>query len=97
MTDQSEFRIPMSGDNWRHYKGDLYTIIGLGHDDEGHIEVIYTDADWTRVQLAPIYTQRLGRFLQEVENGKPRMTYQGPRFGRCQYLRDGAVADEVAF
>ena|ERR1700722_12656123 len=86
MSEQRTFRMPATGDDWRHYKGGLYTIVGMARDDEGHAVVVYTDSGWSLVQLAPIYTQRLGRFLQEVENGKPRFSYDHPRNSPCQYI-----------
>ncbi len=92
MSEQAEYRMPATGEGWRHYKGghsSLYTIIGLSRDDEGHAVVVYTPFSWGLVQLAPIYNQRLGRFLQEVENGKPRFRFER-EIGdddRCQYIR----------
>lgn len=90
MSEQAEFRMPATGEGWRHYKMGLYTIIGNARDDEGHVVVVYTEYRWALAQLAPIYVQRLGRFLQEVENGKPRFRYERPagEDERCQFIRD---------
>lgn len=72
---QSEFRMPASGENWRHYKGGLYKIVGMALDDEGYSTVVYTEAGWTLAQLPPLFVQRVGRFLQEIEIGKPRFSF----------------------
>lgn len=69
---QSDFRMPATGEVWRHYKGGLYTVIGMARDDKGDAQVVYTDYRWHLVQLPPIYTQSIARFMQEVENNKPR-------------------------
>lgn len=89
MTEQRQFRMPATGEGWRHYKGNLYTIVGLARDDEGHAVVVYTEYNWGLAQLAPLYSQRLGRFLQEVENGAPRFVFSHKAGGdtSCQYIR----------
>lgn len=92
MAQQRDFRMPATGEAWRHYKGGLYTVIGMARDDEGAAYVVYTDYNWTLAQLAPIYTQPLGRFVHEIENNKPRFRFERePDQGgnRCQYI--GAV------
>ncbi len=73
--EQADFRIPKTGEGWRHYKGTLYTIVGVGHDADGFTNVVYTEYRWSNAQLPAIYVQLLGRFLQEIENGKPRFTF----------------------
>lgn len=89
MTQQFDFRMPATGEGWRHYKGKLYTIIGISRDDTGNAVVVYTDHRWTLAQLAPIYNQSLGRFLQEIENGTPRFCYarKPGDDDLCQYIR----------
>lgn len=77
--EQRDFRMPATGEGWRHYKGgsdSLYTVIGLSRDENGNVQVIYTPFRWTLGQLPPIYNQPLGRFLQDVENNKPRFTFE---------------------
>lgn len=89
MSEQSTFSMPATGEGWRHYKGGLYTIIGMSRDDKGNAVVVYTDFGWGLAQLAPIYNQKLGRFLQEVENGVRRFRFEreaGCDDG-CQYIR----------
>ncbi|MES2694184.1 MAG: DUF1653 domain-containing protein [Verrucomicrobiota bacterium] len=82
--------MPATGEGWRHYKGGLYTVIGMARDDEGEAIVVYTDYMWGLAQLAPIYTQKLGRFVQEVENDKPRMRYEREAADHpfCQYISE---------
>lgn len=91
MTEQAAYRMPATGEAWRHYKEGpgLYTIIGMSRDDEGHAVVVYTPYRWGLVQRAPIFNQRLGRFLQEVENGVPRFRFERePESDEiCQYIR----------
>lgn len=90
MSEQSEFRMPATGEAWRHYKMGLYTIIGMARDDKGDAIVVYTEYSWGLVQLAPIYVQGLARFLQEIENGKPRFKYERPagEYAACQYINN---------
>lgn len=93
MSEQATFRMPATGEGWRHYKGGLYTIIGMSRDDEGNAVVIYTDYRWRLIQMAPIYNQNLGRFVQEVENGVPRFRYEREIGGDdvCQYIRPASA------
>lgn len=76
---QAENRIPATGESWRHYKGgpsSLYTIIGIGRDADGFMNVIYTEYRYTLTGYPPLYVQLLGRFLQDVENGVPRFKFE---------------------
>ncbi len=66
----------MTGEGWRHYKGGLYTVIGLARDPDGFMNVVYTEWRYFLGGLPPIFIQLLGRFLQEVENGKPRFRFE---------------------
>ena len=66
--EQRDFRMPATGEGWRHYKGGLYTVVGMARDDKGDAIVVYTDFRWSLIQLGPLYTQSLARFVQEVEN-----------------------------
>jgi hypothetical protein len=46
-----EFKNPQSRQRWRHYKGDVYTVIGCAMSTEDDsILVVYEDADrrWAR-------------------------------------------------
>lgn len=74
--EQKYFRMPSSGEGWRHYKGNLYTVIGMAHDDKGDATVVYTPYGWSLIQLPPIYTQCLGRFVRHVKHGVPRFTFE---------------------
>lgn len=67
MTTQGDIRMPKVGEAWRHYKGGLYTIVGLCIDPGGKIGVAYTDFGWSLVQLPMLYVQDIGRFVSQVE------------------------------
>lgn len=99
MMEQAEFRIPATGEAWRHYKGGLYTIVGLAIDDKGDATVVYTPFGWSLVQLPPLFTQTLGRFLQQVEIDKPRFYFQGARGGdkNCPFIPDGRTMSGADF
>lgn len=91
MTEHADFRMPTRGDTWSHYKGGYgsnYTIVGMSRDDEGHAVVVYTPSMWGLAQIAPLYNQRLGRFVQEVDLGKPRFKFLAANDAddRCQYI-----------
>jgi hypothetical protein len=95
MIGQGEFRIPQTGEGWRHYKdkGDgssLYMVVGLSRDADGIINVIYTPYSWNLAVFPPLYNQRLERFLQDVENGKPRFKFEKGYHGEqtsCRYIK----------
>lgn len=57
-----ELRLPKRGEVWRHYKGGSYLVMGLGHDEDGHVVVIYTP------QHSPeLYVRRLDSWLQVID------------------------------
>lgn len=82
------FQMPRQGEGWRHYKGgyeSLYAIVGVGPDSDGIPTVAYTPFTWGLAQAAPIYFQRLERFLQHIDapsnvgvgnDHVPRFTYE---------------------
>ncbi len=77
--EQRYFRMPATGEAWRHYKGggsSLYTIIGMALDENGNSQVVYTPYGWGLAQFPPIYTQPIIRFLQHVENDRPRFKFE---------------------
>jgi len=76
MTEQAKYRIPKTGESWRHYEGGLCTIVGLARDPDGFVNVVYTGYRWQCAQLPPLYVQQLDRFLQEVENNRPRYSFE---------------------
>lgn len=97
--EQRHFRMPATGEAWRHYKGgseSLYTIIGLSHDEKGDVHVVYTPYGWTLAQLPPIYNQPIGRFLQEVENNKPRFVFEREyhEHDACPFIAQRLMASE---
>jgi hypothetical protein len=91
---QSDFRMPATGEAWRHYKGGLYTIIGMGQDAEGDAVVVYTDYRWGLIQLPAIYVRDLGSFMKQVETGKDRVTSKSVMEPRFRFDRE-READEI--
>lgn len=74
MTEQSQYRMPASGEGWRHYKQgpSLYTIVGMANDQiNGEPLVVYTPSNWTLVQLPPLYVRPLADFIAIVDTGEP--------------------------
>jgi hypothetical protein len=68
---QADFRMPATGEGWRHYKGDIYTIVGVAVHSETHQPmVVYTPWGWTLAQLPPLYVRPLEVFLQMVPQSK---------------------------
>lgn len=92
MSTQDQFHMPKTGEGWRHYKGGLYIIVGMARDSEGDAVVVYSDYIWSLAQRAPLYVQRLDRFLHEIEKGKPRFDYERPVGSvareECQYINN---------
>ncbi len=77
-SEQSEMRMPSTGEGWRHYKGDLYTIVGKAVDHEGNPLVVYCNYGWSLAQLPMLFVRPLSNFLEEV--GDLKDSYVGPRF-----------------
>ena len=72
---QRDYRMPATGEAWRHYKGDLYTIVGMATDDRGDAVVVYVKYGWCLVQLPMLHTQLLSRFIEHVAHDTPRFTF----------------------
>lgn len=90
--EQRNFKMPATGEAWRYYKGghkSLYTIVGMAVDDEGNAVVVYTPYGWSLVQLPPLFTQSLGRFVQQVGHDKPRFQFERESGGdtACPFIR----------
>ncbi len=105
MIEQSEFRMPATGEGWRYYNGGLHTVIGMAHDENGDPVVVYTKYGWGLAQLPPIHTMKLGSFLQMVDSGKDALGNsifeQRFRFEReaggdkdCPFIRRSAMAPQ---
>lgn len=63
---------------WRHWKGQDYLVLGLGHDadDETRTVVVYVPLyDVPGPRLA---VRTVEGFLEEVSPGVPRFRYCGP-------------------
>lgn len=69
------YRMPASGEGWRHYKQgpSLYTIVGLSHHEiTGDPMVIYTEPYWSLAQLPPLYVRPLADFLAIIDADETR-------------------------
>jgi hypothetical protein len=98
--EQRDFRMPATGEAWRHYKGGLYTVVGMGQDADGQAVVVYTEFRWSLVQGPPLYVRFLGDFVRQIEikGGsvldksimRPRFTFdRDPGCDeRCPFIRD---------
>lgn len=64
---QSQYRMPITGQLWRHYKGGLYVVVGIAQDERCVPVVVYTEYNWKQADLPPLYTQPLERFLGQIE------------------------------
>jgi hypothetical protein len=59
--------MPATGEGWRHWKGGLYTIVGMAnHHDNGKPLVVYTPSLWGLAQLPPLHVRPLADFIAEV-------------------------------
>lgn len=81
--EQREFRMPATGEGWRHYKGGLYTIVGMANEASGLPMVVYTHYRWSLIQLPPLFVRGLSDFLTEVkladEPFAPRFQFERER------------------
>ena len=62
----SSFRLPLPGEQWRHFKGSVYTIDSIREDEDDNIVVCY----------GGLYTRKLTNFLARVLQGR-RFVYVG--------------------
>lgn len=82
-------RMPQSGEEWKHYKGTVYWIVGTAYDESGFLAVVYKD-----LKAENLYVQSLYRFLQtiEVDDWKEGDSVYGPRImvhkPRFTFVRD---------
>lgn len=95
--EQRHYRMPATGDVWRHYKGDLYTVVGMARDAEAFANVVYTPKDWALVTLPPLFNQRLERWLQEMDvSGTriPRFIFHGrEKYHCCAFIKESSHGD----
>lgn len=64
--NDAETRFPVRGQAWRHMTGQLYEIVGTGHDAETFAAVVvYTEFGWDKVQPPNLRVERLDRFMGE--------------------------------
>ena len=62
-----KLKMPEAGEGWRHYKRDLYRVVGLGYDEQGTAVVVYTPWEWSLASPPPIYTRKLGTWFDEID------------------------------
>lgn len=90
--NQSDHRIPKSGEGWRHYKGghdSLYTIVGMSHNADGIPTVVYTPYRCSTTELPPLYDQPIDRFLQVIG-------YKGSTTGFVQrFTKEREIGDDT--
>lgn len=68
-------RVPRRGEFWRHYKGDLYEIVGTGLDaDSGDAIVIYVRP--SLLADPELYKRQLGVFLGSTDDHRPRFVFE---------------------
>ena len=62
---------------WRHWKGQDYLVLGLGHDAdvEGRTVVVYVPL--YSVPGPQLAVRTAESFLEEVEPGVPRFSFRG--------------------
>ena len=90
MTFQKLFKMPATGEGWRHYKSGLYTIVGMARDDKGDAVVVYTPYGWTVNRLPLLFTQSLSRFIQELDHDVPRFKFEreAGEDKSCPFIRE---------
>lgn len=74
--EQSKYRMPATGESWRHYRQNpgLYTVVGMSADAEtGEPLVVYAPYRWSLAQLPPLYTRKLSSWLQIIDTGYDEM------------------------
>jgi hypothetical protein len=82
MGQAAETRLPQPGEGWRHYGGQLYQIVGNGHDTEtGRAVVVYMEWGWSLAQPPNLWSRPLDSFMGFVLDAKKR---------RFQFDRDPA-------
>lgn len=58
-------QLPQEGEAWRHYKGGLYHIIGIGQQEaDNSLVVVYKS-----LKDSKIYTRPVSEFMEAVETG----------------------------
>jgi hypothetical protein len=87
--EQAEYRMPATGEGWRHYKGGLYTIVGLANDQGTGVPlVVYTDYCHGLVQLPPLYVRPLAEFLAEFPADVQQIGVKTQFVQRFKFERD---------
>jgi hypothetical protein len=95
--EQREFVMPATGQGWRHYRGGLYTVIGVGQDSEGEAVVIYTDYGWSLAQLPALYVRPIGEWMQQLETGKEPVSGKSIMTPRFKFERETGGDEKCPF
>lgn len=90
--EQHEYKMPKTGEGWRHWKGGLYTIVGMANDqDNGKPLVVYTNFGWDLTQLPPLYVRPLAEFIGQV---LPIDSMGARRKWRCRFEFEREVGSD---
>ena len=96
--EQRAFRIPHTGEGWRHCDGgpeSLVTIIGMAYDASDLFPmVVYTPANWSLVELPPIFVMQLDEFVMMTESGGTVFCFErevGHDIG-CPFIREADIS-----
>jgi hypothetical protein len=96
--EQAEYRMPATGEGWRHYKGGLYTIVGLANDQgNGEPLVVYTDFRHPLGQLPALYVRPLAEFIAEFPTAAQRLGERTRYVSRFKFERDVGDDDRCPF
>jgi len=63
---------------WRHWKGQDYLVLGLGHDADVDSRTVVVYVPLYDVPGPRLAVRTLEGFLEDVTPGVPRFTYRGP-------------------
>ena len=62
------------GGVYRHYKGGLYYVLGVGkHTETGEELVVYRGVNGG----SPFWCRPLSKFIEKLDDGRPRFTEEG--------------------
>lgn len=70
------FRIPKSGERWKHYKGGSYTVVGIAMNENGTPTVVYESEEGLFTRSLGSFFERvnLAKFVNDADNFVPRFT-----------------------